>query len=207
MIKLTSYIKTKIIIKTFIILILLNLHSFADDKNQRSNLVTIGSENAKIKIKLFSSFTCPHCAIFHIDEIPKIKKEYIETGIAQLIFVDFPLNQSAFNASKLMHCLDKKSQMEYMDTIYMKQNEWTGGSSIDEINNNLKKIVKNLGISSSSFDKCLKNESISDNILNGRVEASKKYSINSTPTVIINEEKIKGSATFKNIKKVIDKII
>jgi len=62
-------------------------------------------------------------------------------------------------------------------------------------------------ISSSSFDKCLKNESISDNILNGRVEASKKYSINSTPTVIINEEKIKGSATFKNIKKVIDKII
>lgn len=195
------------IFKTFIIFILLSLHSFADDKNQRDGLVTIGSENAKIKIKLFSSFTCPHCATFHINEIPEIKKKYIETGIAQLIFVDFPLDQAAFNASKLTYCLDKKLQMEYIDIIYMEQNKWTSGNNINEINNNLKKIVKNLGISSSNFDKCLNNENISDNILNSRVEASKKYSINSTPTVIINEEKIKGSATFKNIKKLIDKII
>jgi protein-disulfide isomerase len=195
------------IFKTFIIFILLSLHSFADDKNQRDGLVTIGSENAKIKIKLFSSFTCPHCATFHINEIPEIKKKYIETGIAQLIFVDFPLDQAAFNASKLTYCLDKKLQMEYIDIIYMEQNKWTSGNNINEINNNLKKIVKNLGISSSNFDKCLNNENISDNILNSRVEASKKYSINSTPTVIINEKKIKGSATFKNIKKLIDKII
>ena len=194
-------------LKIFLFLILFSFQALADDKNKIDNLVIIGSENAKIKIKLFSSFTCPHCASFHINEVPEIKKQYVETGIAQLIFIDFPLDQAAFNAAKLIHCLDKNLQMEYMDTIYKEQNKWTRGSNIEEININLKKIVKNLGISSSNFDKCLINESISDDILNGRVEASKKYSINSTPTVIINDEKIKGSATFKNIKKVIDKII
>ena len=69
------------------------------------------------------------------------------------------------------------------------QNEWTSGSNINEINNNLKKIVKNLGITSTEFDKCLGDENISDKILNGRIDGNQKYSINSTPTIIINEKK------------------
>jgi len=74
-------------------------------------------------------------------------------------------------------------------------------------NNNLKKIVQILGISPVQFDKCLNDEVISDKILNGRIDAHKKYSINSTPTIIINEKKLKGSASFKNIKKKIEKLI
>ena len=94
-----------------------------------------------------------------------------------------------------------------MDTIYEKQSQWTNGSTIDDINDNLKKIVKNLGISSSQFDQCLIDEAISDKILDGRIDASKKYSINSTPTIVINEKKLEGSVSFENIKKKIEKII
>ena len=125
----------------------------------------------------------------------------------QLIFIDFPLDQAAFNASKLLHCLDQKNQMAFLDIIYETQNKWVSGANINEINGNLKKIVKNLGISSMQFDKCLINETISDKILNGRIKANQKYSINSTPTIIINEKKLEGSANFKNIKKKIEKII
>ena len=75
-----------------------------------------------------------------------------------LIFIDFPLDQAAFNASKLLHCVRSKKQITFLDTIYENQNEWTAGSEISEINNNLKKIVKNLGISSTQFDKCLNDE-------------------------------------------------
>ena len=71
----------------------------------------------------------------------------------------------------------------------------------------LKEIVKNLGISSEQFDKCLNNEIISDKILNGRIEGHQKYSINSTPTIIINEKKFEGSASFGDIKKKIEKLI
>ena len=136
-----------------------------------------------------------------------IKEKYVESGKVQIIFIDFPLDIAAFNASKLLHCVDHKQQINLLDTIYEKQNEWTNGENINEINIRLKKIVKNLGISPSNFDKCLIDEVISDKILEGRINAHKKYSIDSTPTIIINEQKLDGSATFNNIKKKIEKII
>ena len=207
MIKLNLNFKLFLLIKICIIYLIICLESYADDSSAQKNMVAIGSDDAFVKIKVFSSLTCPHCANFHIKVVSEIKKEYIKSGKVQLIFIDFPLDQAAFNASKLLHCLDEKKQIAFLDTIYETQNVWTNGSNIDDINKNLKKIVKNLGISSVQFDKCLIDEVISDKILNGRIEANKKYSINSTPTIIINEKKLEGSASFKNIKKKIEKLI
>ena len=194
-------------IKLILIFLFISLKSFADDSILSNSFVAIGSNNAKVKIKIFSSLTCPHCANFHKRVVSEIKKNYVDSGKVQLIFIDFPLDLAAFNASKLLHCLDQKRQITFLDTVYEKQNEWTVGSNINEINNNLKKIVKNLGISSANFDKCLNNEVIIDKILNGRIDAHKKYSIESTPTIIINEEKFKGSVNFKDIKNKIEKLI
>ena len=207
MIKSNLNLKLFLLIKICIIYLIICLESYADDSSAQKNMVVIGSDDAFVKIKVFSSLTCPHCANFHIKVVSEIKKEYIKSGKVQLIFIDFPLDQAAFNASKLLHCLDKKKQITFLDTIYETQNVWTNGSNIDDINNNLKKIVKNLGISSVQFDKCLIDEVISDKILNDRIEANKKYSINSTPTIIINEKKLEGSASFENIKKKIEKLI
>ena len=97
--------------------------------------------------------------------------------------------------------------MAFLDTIYENQDIWTAGSNINEINNNLKKMVHILGINSTLFDKCLNDEIIADKILNGRIDGHQKYSINSTPTIIINEQKLEGSASFKNIEKKIEKLI
>ena len=207
MIKSNLNVKLFFLIKICIIYLIICLESYADDSSAQKNMVVIGSDDAFVKIKVFSSLTCPHCATFHIKVVSEIKKEYIKSGKVQLIFIDFPLDQAAFNASKLLHCLDKKKQITFLDTIYETQNVWTNGSNIDDINNNLKKIVKNLGISSVQFDKCLIDEVISDKILNDRIQPNKKYSINSTPTIIINEKKLEGSASFKNIKKKIEKLI
>ena len=172
-----------------------------------SKILSIGNSDAKVIVKVFSSLTCPHCANFHIKIVPKIIKEYVEAGKVQLQFMDFPLDQASFNASKLLHCIDQNKQLEYLDTIYENQAKWTSGEDIDQINNNLKIIVESLGISSDKFSKCLINETISDKILNLRIEAHKEYSIDSTPTVVINEKKLKGSATLNNIIRKIEKII
>ena len=190
-----------------VILLLFSFRSFSDDLKIENNFVTLGSNNASIEIKVYSSLTCPHCANFHAKIIPKIIKNYVESGKVKIIFFDFPLDQAAFNASKLVHCVDKKKNLKLLDLLYEKQNEWTVGSSIDEINNNLKKIVKSLGINSSQFDECLNNEVITDKILNARINAHQKYSINSTPTIIINEKKFEDSVSFENIKKKIEKLI
>jgi len=207
MIKYNINFKLFFLIKIFFIYFIICLKSYADTPKVLSDLIVLGADNAPIKIKIFSSLTCPHCANFHIKIVSEIKKNYVESGKVQLIFIDFPLDQAAFNASKLLHCIDSKKQIAFLDIIYENQAEWTTGSTIDEINNNLKKIVNILGISSEQFDKCLNDEVISDKILNGRIDGHQKYSINSTPTIIINEKKLEGSASFKNIKKKIQKLI
>ena len=207
MIRSNLNIKFFFIIKVILIYLFFCLKSYSDNIATNSSFVVLGPDKAPVKIKIFSSLTCPHCANFHINVIPKIKKEYIKTGKVQLIFIDFPLDQVAFNASKLLHCLDKKKQILFLDTIYDTQNKWNGGSSINDINDNLKKIVMDFGINSAQFDKCLIDETISDKILNGRINANHEYSIDSTPTIIINEEKLEGAASFKNIKKKIEKLI
>ena len=195
------------LIKIILFYLILSSKCYSDSSDANNNLVVLGHNKAIVKIKIFSSLTCPHCANFHNEVVPEIKKQYIDTGKVQLIFIDFPLDQVAFNASKTLHCLDKKEQMTFLDIIYETQDKWTVGSNIDDINKNLKKIVKSLGISSVQFDKCLIDEMISDKILNGRIDANQKYSIDSTPTIVINEEKLEGSASFKNIKKKIEKLI
>ena len=207
MIRYNLNLKLIFMIKIFFIYFIICLKSYADTPKALSDLVVLGADNAPVKIKVFSSLTCPHCANFHIKIVPKIKKNYVESGKVQLIFIDFPLDQAAFNASKLLHCLDQKKQIAFLDTIYGNQDKWTSGSDINVINNNLKKIVQILGINSMQFDKCLNDDVIADKILNGRIDGHQKYSINSTPTIIINEKKLEGSASFKNIKKKIEKLI
>ena len=205
--RLNSIFKLLFLAKIFILCLIISLKSFADDLSIKKNMIVIGSYDAIVKIKIFSSLTCPHCANFHMKVVPEIKKEYVASGKVQLIFIDFPLDQAAFNASKLLHCADKKNQMDFLDVIYKTQSNWAGGSTINEINSNLKKIANNFGINSMEFDKCLINEVVIDKILTDRIEGNQKYSINSTPTIVINEKKLEGSVSFKNIKKKIEKII
>ena len=203
-------IKLNQVFKIFLILfvsIIICFKSYSDTLKTHNDLVVLGKNEAPIKIKIFSSFTCPHCANFHINVVPKIKKEYVDLDKVQLIFIDFPLDQAAFNASKLLHCLDQKKQITFLDKIYENQSQWNSGQNLSEINNNLKEIVKVLGINSKEFDKCLNNDIIVDQIINGRIDAIQKYSINSTPTIVINEKKLEGSPDFRNIKKKIEKLI
>ena len=207
MIRSNLNIKIFFLIKIILFFTILSVKCYSDNSEKNDSLVVLGSDKAIVKIKVFSSLTCPHCANFHIKVVPKIKREYIDTGKVQLIFIDFPLDQVSFNASKILHCLDKTQQITFLDIIYGTQMKWTNVLNMDDINKNLKKIVKNLGISSAKFDKCLIDEVISDKILNGRIDASQKYSINSTPTIVINEKKLEGSVSFKNIKKKIEKLI
>ena len=193
--------------KAFSLFLVIIFIAFSTELKAQDYSIVLGKNNAPVKIKIISSLTCPYCANFHTEVIPEIKKNYVDSGKVQLIFIDFPLDQSAFNASKLLHCCDKTKQMTLLDSIYENQEKWTAGSNISDINNNLKKIAENLGINSNDFNKCLNNDIIADKILNDRIDGQKKYSISSTPTIIINEKKLEDTVNFKNIKKRIEKLI
>ena len=148
--------------KAFSLFLVIIFIAFSTELKAQDYSIVLGKNNAPVKIKIFSSLTCPYCANFHTEVIPEIKKNYVDSGKVQLIFIDFPLDQSAFNASKLLHCCDKTKQMTLLDSIYENQEKWTAGSNISDINNNLKKIAENLGINSNDFNKCLNNDIIAE---------------------------------------------
>jgi protein-disulfide isomerase len=164
-----------------------------------------GNENAKITIIAFESLTCSHCASFHKDIYPKLKKEYIDTGLAKIEFRHFPLDIAAFNASKIAQCKEDQS-LEILKSLYSNQQAWVKGSTVEEINFNLKKFIEKEGFKL-DFEKCINNKEIEDFVLNDRIEGSKNFKINATPTIIINNKKFEKSLNYKNLKKSLEKLI
>ena len=166
-----------------------------------------GNENAKVKIFVFESLTCSYCADFHKKIYPNLKNDFIDKGLVQIYFKNFPLDLAGLNASKITHCLNNDKRLIFLHHLYENQNEWLMAETIEDINKNLKKALDNFGIKNIDFQKCINDKEIEDLILNERIEASKKYKIQSTPTVVINEKKFDKPLEYKNLKKAIEKLI
>ena len=176
--------------------------------NAETKVLEIGNPDAKITVKVFSSLTCPHCASFHKNIFEDLKKEYIDKDLVKFEHHSFPLDLAALNAEIIIRCLqDINKKFQLLGEIYKKQNQWAVGSDINVINESIKKIGLDSGLSNTKMDSCLKNESVQDQILNQRIEAQKKYEIQSTPTIFINEKKYKGEHKYKPFKKTIEKLL
>ena len=182
-----------------IYLLILILTGITLNVNAETNRIFSGNENAKITIIAYESLTCSHCADFHKIVYPKLKKDFIDTGHVKLEFRHFPLDIAALNAAKIAQC-KKDQSLEILESLYFNQQDWVKGSTIEEVNNNLKLFVKNQGFNI-NFEECLNNKVIEDFILNDRVEGTKNFKVNATPTIIINNEKFEKSLNYKNLKK------
>jgi len=190
--------------KKFLLILILFLTPIKNT-NAEINRIISGNENAKIIIIAYESLTCSHCASFHKDIYPQLKKEYIDTGLAQIQFRHFPLDIAAFNASKIVQCKNDQS-LEILESLYSNQQSWVKGTTVEEINNNLKKFLEKEGFSL-DFEKCINNKEIEDFVLNDRIEGAKKFKVNATPTIIINDKKFEKSLNYKNLKKSLEKLI
>ena len=164
-----------------------------------------GNVDAKISLIIYESLTCGHCASFHEDIYPILKKDFIDTGLAKIEFRNFPLDLAALNASKIAHCKnDGKSNILHF--LFLNHKEWVQGETIEDFNKNLKKLIseQNFGI---NYDKCINNKNIEDYVLNDRINAVKNYNIEATPTLIINDKKFDNPQNYKKLKKSLEKLI
>ena len=190
--------------KKIIITILLFFATMASVSAEIKRIVS-GNKNAKITIIAYESLTCSHCANFHNDVYPHLKRDYIDTGLAKIEFRHFPLDIAAFNASKITQC-KKDQSLEILESLYSNQQSWVKGNTVEDINNNLKNFLKEEGYSI-DFEKCINDKEIEDFVLNDRIEAAKNFKVNATPTIIINNEKFDKSLNYKNLKKSLEKLI
>ena len=171
-----------------------------------SKMLNIGSPDAKVTVKVFSSLTCPHCATFHTSIFNKLKKEYIDEGLVRFEHHAFPLDLAALNAEVVVRCqTNNETKFKLLEEIYNKQTSWAVGSDINKINDLIKKIGSNFDLTEEKMNACLENSDVQDEILNERIEAQKKYKIESTPTIFVNEKKYSGKVDYKKFKKIIEK--
>jgi len=191
--------------KKKILISLILFFGFITNINAEIKRIISGNENAKITIIAYESLTCSHCADFHNDVYPKLKKEYIDTGLAKIEFRHFPLDMAAFNASKIAQC-ERDQSLEILESLYSNQQAWVKGNTVEEINKSLKNFIKNKGFKV-NFEKCINDKEIEDFVLNDRIEGTKNFKINATPTIIINNEKFQKSLNYKNLKKSLEKLI
>ena len=174
--------------------------------NVHGKILSSGDVNAKVTVKVFSSLTCPACANFHSEIYYDLKKDFIDAGLVKFEHHPFPLDLAALNAEIILRCsiIDEK-KFELLGEIYKKQNSWAVGSDINKIYDSIKKIGLDFNMKDDKMNNCLKNDKSQDEVLNQRIEAQKKYKIQSTPTIFINEKKYSGKVNYKQFKKAIER--
>ena len=164
-----------------------------------------GNPDTKVKLMVFESLTCSHCANFHKNIYPKLKEDFIGKGLISIEFKSFPLDIIAFNATKLAHCRNDGNP-EILHYFYLNQDKWIKGKNEVEANQAIKKFIDATEYNL-DFDKCLSDKQIEDHILEDRIEGVKKYEVKATPTVIINGKKFENHSNYKKLKKYIEKLI
>ena len=191
--------------KKLILSLIFSLIFFPSISNAEVKPIIDGNSNAKIKLVVFESLTCSHCANFHKNIYPELKKDFIDNGLISIEYKNFPLDIAAFNASKIAHCKNDGNS-EVLHYLYENQRQWVKGSSIEDANKNIKDLIEKseFGI---NVDECLADKSVEDHILEDRINGVKKFKVEATPTLIINEEKFENPSNYKKLKKYLEKLI
>ncbi len=190
----------KILFSLFFIITLGSVNSNAEIKP-----IIDGNKDAKIKLVVYESLTCSHCANFHKNVYPKLKKDFLDKDLALIEYKNFPLDMAAFNASKIAHCKNDGNS-EILHYLFENQEQWIKGKSIDDLNQNIKTLIEKSNFNL-DFKKCLNDKLVEDHILEDRIEGAKKFKIEATPTLIINGEKFENPSNYKKLKKYLEKLI
>ena len=162
--------------------------------------IVLGSDKAPVTIIEYASMDCPHCAHFTTTTYPELKSRYIDTGKVRYIFREFPLHQIAIAGSMLARCAGKDKYMAIVEVLFAKQPDWV----VEQPLQPLEGLAKQFGFTDQSFNECLMNKKLEEDILAVRDHAIERLGVNSTPTFFINGKKLVGDVSIDQMAKEID---
>ena len=165
--------------------------------------LVLGKADAPVTIIEYASMTCPHCANFHKTTYPALKSKYIDTGKVRFIFREFPLDELAVAASMLARCAGGEKAIALIDVLFASQDKWAVRDPLPA----LLQIAKQAGFTQATFDECLKDQKLYNNILAVRERGSKEFKVESTPTLFVNGKMQKGGATIEELDKLIEPLL
>ena len=164
--------------------------------------ISIGDANAPIKIYEYASLTCGHCATFHTEVLPDLKKQYVDTGLVQFYFRPFPLDPYAMTGAMLVQCAIPQARLAFLETLFKRQLQWMRS---DDPLNSLRAYAKQAGMSGENFVMCLQSEANLTAVRSMYTAAKDELGVQSTPTFFVNGEKVAGNIGLEEFKKLIDK--
>lgn len=160
--------------------------------------IVLGKADAPVTIVEYSSLTCPHCGAFHRDTLPKLKKQYIDSGQVKIYFRPFPFDPYATAGAMLAQCVAPAAQVNFLDILFKRQQQWIQSEQpMDE----LQKLARQAGLSEADFVVCLKDESRLEAIRQMQSAAAEELGVRSTPTFFINGEKLEGNRGLDEFDK------
>ena len=166
----------------------------------------IGDENAPITIIEYASLSCSHCADFHVNTLPELIEEFVDTGKAKIVFRDFPFNYPALLGSMVLRCVPIEIRYQYSNALYKLQSKWVVRENA-KTTQELYKIMQSGGMSKEEFNQCIKNVDLENEILQGVISAQSEFNIKSTPSFIINGILLEGNKPIKDFRQIINKIL
>ena len=164
----------------------------------------LGPKDAKIVLVEYASLTCLHCARFHTQVLPGLKKEFIDTGKVRYIYRDFPLDRLALGAAMIARCSGRDTFFGFIETFYASQASWSRASNPAQA---LAKLARLGGMSQNKFDQCLQNVEIQNEILQQRLQASNDFKVQTTPTVFVNGDRYSGGMTLDQFRILLNGMI
>jgi protein-disulfide isomerase len=166
--------------------------------------MVLGNADAPVSIIEYSSLGCPHCAAFHRDTLPQIKKEYIDTGKVRLVYRDFPLGTPALAASMIARCAGPKKFFGFIEILFRSQPQWSRSQNPMQA---LTKVARFGGLSEDDVQACLKRQTLLDFIREVARVGQNTHNVNTTPFFIIGDKTVSGAQPFDAFKKVLDKAL
>ncbi|SCY37128.1 DsbA family protein [Rhizobium sp. NFACC06-2] len=164
----------------------------------------LGDANAPVKIVEYMSMTCPHCANFHNKTFEEIKKKYIDTGKVYFVLREFPFDPRAAAAFMLARCAPEGQYFPFVSMLFKQQQSWAVAQDARAA---LLQMSKMAGFSQESFEACLTNQKLLDDVNATMQRGATEFGINSTPTFIINGKKYAGDMSVETMSAVIDKLL
>lgn len=164
--------------------------------------MSIGSKDAPVTLHEYSSLTCGHCANFHRETLPEIKKNYVDTGKVRVVFHDFPLDNLALAAAMIARCAGSERHFELFDRLYQSQDTWARSEKPRAA---LVAIARFSGLSIEDVDQCLQSNELAQGIQTNSQSAQEFYSINSTPSFVLDGKVVKGAMAYDDFKTILDK--
>ncbi len=160
--------------------------------------ITLGVDDAPIVIVEYSSLTCPHCAAFHAQGLPALKRNYIDKGLVQMKFRPMPFDTLATTGAMLAQCIVPERRLILLDTLFLRQSQW---SRSDDPALEFEKIARQVGMTGEEFRACLKNHDVLDGIRAMQKAAYDELDVRSTPTFFVNGQKLEGNVPLSEFEK------